>query len=59
VALLGGLRALTAVIPNEHRAAVLLAFDVLAYAALSLPAPAGAPRPSPARVPDCVLSLRR
>jgi predicted MFS family arabinose efflux permease len=41
VAFLGGLRALTAVIPNEHRAAVISAFYVVAYAALSLPAIAG------------------
>ena len=41
VAFLGALRALTAVIPNEHRAAVLSAFYVVAYAALSLPAIAG------------------
>jgi MFS family permease len=38
VAFLGSLRALTAVIPNEHRAAVMSAFYVVAYAALSLPA---------------------
>jgi predicted MFS family arabinose efflux permease len=38
IAFLGGLRALTAVIPAEHRAAVLSAFYVVAYAALSLPA---------------------
>jgi predicted MFS family arabinose efflux permease len=41
VAFLGGLRALTAVIPIEHRAAVISAFYVVAYAALSLPAIAG------------------
>ena len=35
---LGGLRALTAVIPHEHRAAVLSAFYVAAYAGLSVPA---------------------
>jgi MFS family permease len=38
VAFLGALRALTSVIPHEHRAAVLSAFYVVAYAALSLPA---------------------
>src|SRR5262245_18778087 len=38
VAFLGGLRALTAVIPAEHRAAVMSAFYVVAYAAISLPA---------------------
>jgi hypothetical protein len=41
IAFLGALRALSAVIPNEHRAAVLSAFYVVAYAALSLPAIAG------------------
>jgi MFS family permease len=41
VAFLGALRALTSVIPNEHRAAVMSAFYVVAYAALSLPAIAG------------------
>jgi MFS family permease len=41
VAFLGALRALTAVIPDEHRAAVMSAFYVVAYAALSLPAIAG------------------
>ncbi len=41
MAFLGGLRALTAVIPAEHRAAVMSAFYVVAYAALSLPAIAG------------------
>jgi MFS family permease len=41
VAFLGALRALVAVIPNEHRAAVLSAFYVVAYSALSLPAIAG------------------
>jgi len=41
VAFLGGLRALTAVIPAEHRAAVMSAFYIVAYAALSLPAIAG------------------
>jgi predicted MFS family arabinose efflux permease len=38
VAFLGALRALTAVIPNDHRAGVMSAFYVVAYAALSLPA---------------------
>jgi MFS family permease len=37
-AFLGGLRALVAQIPPEHRAAVLSAFYVVAYASLSLPA---------------------
>ena len=41
VAFLGALRALSAVIPAEHRAAVLSAFYVVAYAAISLPAIAG------------------
>jgi MFS family permease len=41
VAFLGALRALSAVIPDEQRAAVLSAFYVVAYAALSLPAIAG------------------
>ncbi|MFC6161330.1 MFS transporter [Kribbella jiaozuonensis] len=41
VAFLGGLRALTAVIPAEHRAAVMSAFYIVAYAAISLPAIAG------------------
>jgi hypothetical protein len=41
VAFLGALRALTTVIPTEHRAAVMSAFYVVAYAALSLPAIAG------------------
>jgi MFS family permease len=38
VAFLGGLRALVAVIPPEHRAAVMSAFYVVAYASLSVPA---------------------
>jgi MFS family permease len=38
IAFLGGLRALTAVIPHEHRAAVMSAFYVVAYASLSVPA---------------------
>jgi predicted MFS family arabinose efflux permease len=37
-AFLGGLRALVAQIPPEHRAAVLSAFYVVAYASLSVPA---------------------
>jgi MFS family permease len=37
-AFLGGLRALVAVIPHEHRAAVMSAFFVVAYASLSVPA---------------------
>jgi hypothetical protein len=41
IAFLGGLRALTAVIPTEQRAAVLSAFYVVAYAALSVPSIAG------------------
>jgi predicted MFS family arabinose efflux permease len=41
LAFLGGLRALTWVIPTEHRAAVMSAFYIVAYAALSLPAIAG------------------
>lgn len=38
VAFLGGLRQLTAVIPAEHRAAVMSAFYLVAYSSLSLPA---------------------
>jgi MFS family permease len=38
VAFLGALRALSAVIPPEHRAAVMSAFYIVAYASLSLPA---------------------
>jgi predicted MFS family arabinose efflux permease len=38
VAFLGALRALSAVIPPDHRAAVMSAFYVVAYGALSLPA---------------------
>ena len=38
VAFLGALRALSAAIPPEHRAAVMSAFYVVAYASLSLPA---------------------
>ncbi|HEV2239573.1 MAG TPA: hypothetical protein VGR98_00900, partial [Streptosporangiaceae bacterium] len=38
VAFLGGLRQLVAVIPHQHRAAVMSAFYVVAYASLSLPA---------------------
>ena len=38
LAFLGGLRALTAVIPNEQRAAVISAYYVVSYIALSLPA---------------------
>jgi predicted MFS family arabinose efflux permease len=38
VAFLGGLRQLTSVIPAEHRAAVMSAFYVVAYASLSIPA---------------------
>jgi MFS family permease len=41
LAFLGGLRALSAVIPAEHRAAVLSAFYIVAYASLSIPAIAG------------------
>jgi MFS family permease len=41
LAFLGGLRSLTAVIPTEHRAGVLSAFFIVAYAALSVPAIAG------------------
>ena len=37
-AFLGGLRALVAVIPPEHRASVMAAFYVAAYASLSVPA---------------------
>jgi MFS family permease len=38
VAFLGGLRALSAAIPPEHRAATMSAFYVVAYGSLSLPA---------------------
>src|SRR4051794_2502656 len=38
VAFLGALRALSAVIPAEHRAAVMSAFYIVAYASISLPA---------------------
>jgi MFS transporter len=38
VAFLGGLRQLVVTIPPEHRAAVMAAFYVVAYASLSLPA---------------------
>ena len=38
VAFLGALRVLSAVIPPEHRAAVMSAFYIVAYAAISLPA---------------------
>ena len=38
VAYLGGLRALVAVIPPEHRAAVMSAFYVVAYLSISVPA---------------------
>jgi predicted MFS family arabinose efflux permease len=38
VAFLGGLRALSVVIPPEHRAAVMSAFYIVAYAAISVPA---------------------
>jgi MFS family permease len=38
VAFLGALRGLSAVIPVEHRAAVMSAFYIVAYASLSLPA---------------------
>src|SRR4051794_2553018 len=38
VAFLGGLRALSAAIPPQHRAEVMSAFYVVAYAAISLPA---------------------
>jgi MFS family permease len=38
VAFLGSLRALSVAIPNEHRAQVMAAFYVVAYASLSLPA---------------------
>jgi predicted MFS family arabinose efflux permease len=38
VAFLGALRALSVVIPHEHRAAVMSAFYVVAYGSLSLPA---------------------
>jgi hypothetical protein len=38
VAFLGALRALSGAIPHEHRAAVMSAFYVVAYSAISLPA---------------------
>jgi predicted MFS family arabinose efflux permease len=38
VAFLGGLRQLVAVIPDRHRAAVMSAFYIVAYASLSVPA---------------------
>jgi hypothetical protein len=38
VAFLGGLRQLVAVIPHQHRAAVMSAFYVVSYASLSVPA---------------------
>jgi len=38
IAYLGGLRSLAAAIPAEHRAAVMSAFFVVAYASLSVPA---------------------
>ncbi len=38
VAFLGALRALSIVIPPDHRAAVMSAFYVVAYGALSVPA---------------------
>ena len=38
IAYLGGLRALVAAIPHEHRAAVMSAFYIVAYASLSVPA---------------------
>ena len=38
VAFLGGLRQLVAVIPDEHRAAVMSAFYIVAYSSLSIPA---------------------
>jgi predicted MFS family arabinose efflux permease len=38
MAFLGGLRTLVRVIPEEHNAAVLSAFYLVAYAAISLPA---------------------
>jgi MFS family permease len=38
VAFLGGLRTLVAAIPQEHRAAVMSAFYIVAYASLSVPA---------------------
>lgn len=38
VAFLGALRALSVAIPNEHRASVMSAFYVVAYASISLPA---------------------
>src|SRR3954447_21737916 len=38
VAFLGALRALSVVIPHEHRAAVMSAFYIVAYTAISIPA---------------------
>ena len=38
VAFLGGLRALSAVVPPHHRAQVMSAFYIVAYSAISLPA---------------------
>jgi predicted MFS family arabinose efflux permease len=38
LAFLGGLRALSVAIPHEHRAAVMSAFYIVAYAAISVPA---------------------
>jgi predicted MFS family arabinose efflux permease len=38
IAFLGGLRTLVSAIPSEHRAAVMSAFYIVAYASLSIPA---------------------
>jgi MFS family permease len=38
IAFLGALRALSGSIPHEHRAAVMSAFYVVAYSAISIPA---------------------
>ena len=59
VAFLGALRALSAAIPNEHRAAVMSAFYVVAYASLSLPAIARRRARHAARAAPDVRDLRQ
>ena len=58
VAFLGGLRALSAAIPPQHRAEVMSAFYIVAYLAISLPAILAGVLVHAARAGDDVRDLR-
>ena len=58
VAFLGGLRALSAAIPPQHRAEVMSAFYIVAYAAISLPAILAGVLVDAARPADDLRALR-